>query len=179
MEPPDTHQEFLRLFLSVQQSIFAFIRASGFGLTDAEDILQDVSVELWKSFEAYDRSKPFAAWAVAITRNLMWKQRRYEAVRRKNTVSSEAIAEIADFAAAALESKNEHANEQRNYLERCLERLSPNLREVLRLRYEAGLELVGVARRIGKSYEATNMLLSRTRKQLMNCVTRQMSEANL
>ena len=47
--------DFLRRYTSVQQSLFAYIRSTGFTLTDAEDILQDVAVASCGRSAADDR----------------------------------------------------------------------------------------------------------------------------
>lgn len=62
MDAPQ-HGKFLKDFLGVQNSVYAYIRSAGFGTAEAEDISQDVALALWKSYSSYDSSRPFVAWA--------------------------------------------------------------------------------------------------------------------
>lgn len=167
----DIHNEFLRKFLAAQQSLFAYIRAYGYGLTDAEDLLQETAVALWKSYAAYNPALPFQSWALGVTRNLILKQYRHDRMRSRIQVDSAVCERLAECVAETLQEENvSRFSRERDRMKRCLQALPEKSQELLRLRYEAGLELPDLAERLGRSYAAANMLLTRIRRKLLDCV---------
>ena len=53
---------------NVQTSLLAFITASAPQFSDAEDLLQEVAVEVAVRFDEYDPSRPFLPWALWIAK---------------------------------------------------------------------------------------------------------------
>lgn len=167
----DFHSDFLQRLMAVQQSLFAYIRSAGFSTTDSEDILQDAATALWESFASYDSSRPFVAWALGVTRNLIHKQRRYDRVRGNTAVDSRIIEKTSGYVAATLSSCEKGLSEERERMEECLESLPDSSKSLLRMRYRHRLSLKAIARKIARSYAATNMLLTRIRAKLLDCVS--------
>lgn len=52
-----------------QKMLFYIMRISSFEMHDAEEILQDVFVKVWKNLRDYDEDVPFSAWIYRIARN--------------------------------------------------------------------------------------------------------------
>jgi RNA polymerase sigma-70 factor (ECF subfamily) len=167
----DPSSRFLRHYGSAQQSLFAYIRSAGFTLTDTEDVLQDVSVALWGSFSSYDEERPFVAWAIGIARNLIQKHQRGRRVRRQTRVDTEVLQRLADQAAAALESYDRELSDEKSRMEECLDALPDKARDLLEMRYGQRLSLDEIAERLGKSYGAASMVISRIRAKLVECVS--------
>ena len=114
--------------------------------SDAEDLTQEVFVKALEAIRGYRwRGLPFASWLFRIAHNLM-----IDLIRKEGKVSQEAGEETpagseADPAAIA-ERNLEVARLMDN-----LEKLSPAQKEVLSLRFGAGLSIAEVARLLGKS----------------------------
>src|SRR5215831_5134132 len=166
----DLHEKFLRRYTAGQQSLFAYIRSKGLNLADSEDVLQDVSVALWESFASYDSSRPFLAWALGVARNVVHKHQRYQQVRRTSPVDAAVLDQLSQQVAATLQSLDEDLLEEKKRMEECIRALPEKARALLRLRYHDRMDLRAVAGRVGQSYAATNMLLSRIRARLLDCV---------
>jgi RNA polymerase sigma-70 factor, ECF subfamily len=164
------NDEFLGRFIPVQNSLYAFVRAAGYGPTDAEDILQDLACQLWRSYTSYDPARPFVAWAIGTARNLIRTRRRYEHVRRNMLVDTEVCESVADAVAETVEEHGAALDAEREHLEGCLQELPERSREVIRWKYVERLALDEIARRIGKSYGAANVWLCRVRMALMDCI---------
>ncbi|RPH48717.1 MAG: sigma-70 family RNA polymerase sigma factor [Planctomycetota bacterium] len=159
--------DFLRRYTSVQQSLFAYIRSTGFTLTDSEDILQDVAVALWKSYSTYQPDKPFVAWAIGVAKNVVHGRLRYESVRR----NARAAEELGECVARTLVADQDELREERERMADCMKKLPGKSRDLLDWRYRDRLDLGTIAHRIGQTYAATNMVLSRLRSRLLECVS--------
>src|SRR6516164_1610241 len=89
--------------------------------TEAEDVLQDVFVTVWRKAASFDPGKASPiTWLVAIARNRAIDQLRSSAVRRRMEPIESADA-VSDPAPAAVESVE--LTQQHQRLARCLEEL--------------------------------------------------------
>lgn len=61
--------EMTRLWTIAMPLVSGFILSLVRNYQDRDDILQDTAVAILNSFEKYDKSKPFAGWAIGIARN--------------------------------------------------------------------------------------------------------------
>jgi len=55
--------EFAQCMAECERQLYGYILGFVPVHADAQDILQDTAVRLWKNFDKYDRSLPFGAWA--------------------------------------------------------------------------------------------------------------------
>jgi len=173
----DRHTEFLKQFTAVHQALYAYVRSAGFTLTDTDDVMQDVAVALWESFGSYDPARPFVRWAFGVTRNVIRKRFRHMKVRERVVVNTELSERIADHVALTLETQDSAFAREKPYMAACLEELPRKSRELLLMKYAQRLSLSRIAQSIRKSYGATNMLLTRLRGKLLECITNRMQEA--
>jgi DNA-directed RNA polymerase specialized sigma24 family protein len=61
--PGQDAERFVRLFLDGQREILRYILALLPGIDDAQEILQETTVDLWQKFDRYDPAIPFTPWA--------------------------------------------------------------------------------------------------------------------
>ena len=114
--------------------------------SDAEDLAQEVFVKALEAIGGYKwRGLPFASWLFRIAHNLM-----VDLLRKQSKVAQEAGEDIpagGETDPAALAERNlEVARLIDN-----MDRLSPAQKEVLSLRFGAGLPIAEVAHLLGKS----------------------------
>jgi RNA polymerase sigma-70 factor (ECF subfamily) len=131
----DDRERFLALFLRHQHEVRAFVASVVRDAHRAEDVVQEVSLVLWRKFDTYDPSRPFGAWARGVATLEVLKER--DRGRRDLPVLSpegiEAVRRAYDETerpgpAAALDA-----------LRNCLKGLPDRARQLLRLRYEESL----------------------------------------
>ena len=67
MESSST-EEFVRIYSTNQSRIMRFIQCLVPKYSEAEDILQETSVVLWKKWPEYQPDKDFVTWACGIAR---------------------------------------------------------------------------------------------------------------
>ena len=157
---------FVRLLGQNQRRIFLYVMSLVPNWNDAEEIIQETNLVLWREFARFELGTNFTAWAckVALHRVLAWRKR----VKRNRLEFSpaflETVAEEADAAADDLEERSQ-------CLARCIERLPAERRQMLRLRYSDGLAIEAIARELERTEEAVYRALSRIRRSLHDCVT--------
>ncbi|HPM80105.1 MAG TPA: sigma factor [Candidatus Anammoximicrobium sp.] len=56
----------MRLWVGRQSRVYAYIRALVFSGADAEDVLQEVAVVLWRKFDQFEPGTRFDQWAYRV-----------------------------------------------------------------------------------------------------------------
>jgi RNA polymerase sigma-70 factor (ECF subfamily) len=165
------HRKFLRLYLGTQSFLRSYLFAATRDEHAAEDLLQEVSVVLWESFEQYDEARPFRPWAVGIARLhvLRWRASRSRSATYLSIDALEALTH------AALRTGN-RIEPRRAHLSACLDRLSDHARKVLSMRYEEACSNAEIAARLGKQVGAVEMALVRARRALRSCIEQKLAQ---
>ncbi|UCH83793.1 MAG: RNA polymerase sigma factor [Candidatus Latescibacterota bacterium] len=121
---------FRELIERYQPMAFSVIRGVLGDREDAEDVLQNVFIKVYKGLRGFRGDAKFSTWVYRIARN--------EAVNAaRKTVLSGPPADEVDLAAPERSRPDQQYRDkdQREYLERCLGELEENYRVVLELRY--------------------------------------------
>lgn len=165
------NQSLARLLLRHRDGLFAFIFSLVRNPVDAEDLFQQVSLVILQKEKDGILVEKFPAWSREIARRTIldyWKSNRREVL----CLSEESIAAVeAAFSRHEKESDNGSASLMER-LRRCLEDLPGHLRSLISLRYDEGLSMSDIARRLGRSAGAVQVALSRTRSRLLDCTER-------
>jgi RNA polymerase sigma-70 factor (ECF subfamily) len=167
MAPHIDRSRFMKMYLAAQPPIRSFLLGLLRNAQDADDVFQEVSLVLWERFGDYDDKYPFLSWAFGIARNHVARWRRS---RSKTRVWLPPEVEE-KLAVTAAEIEDELAP-QRRALQACLEKLGPQARELLALRYEQQMSLQDIAARRKMTLNAVNKALGKIRALLADC-TRQ------
>lgn len=64
------HDDFLALVRPLDRAIASVATAYGRSPADRQDLAQEVLAQLWRSFDRYDRSRPFSTWVYRIALNV-------------------------------------------------------------------------------------------------------------
>ena len=159
------HDDFLRRFTTAQPALRRFILAQIPNDPEAEDILQETSLVLWRKFAQYNPEKSFTAWAMGIARNEVLHARR-SASRHAKVLTDEVIDRLAE----RVEALAPTLDRRRSYLEHCLEKLSDRPRTVLEMHYRQGTPTERIAATLNSTVNAVRLLLYRSRQVLARCV---------
>lgn len=134
---------------------------------DADDVMQEASVALWKKFGDYDSHLPFLPWAKRIVFLEVLN------LRRRQKTSPLALSDSVIEQLAAEDSRHDEVlATQREVLDQCVEKLRQQDRQLLDARYGSETSLVALAESVGRSVRSMYVTLSRIRKQLLQCVER-------
>lgn len=162
-------ERFISELTQNQTKLRAYIVASIGSLHDASDILQKVNLKLWKSADEFRDGAEFMPWAVAFTRYEILSYCRDR--RRDRHLFAD------DVVSLMLETVQEEVPDPDDRLLRlrhCIKKLPQKSREMLHLRYEEGLTLVQMSKRLQRSDGALKVAFVRVRKSLEACIERRL-----
>src|SRR5262249_45691288 len=131
--PPERGEAFVRLLGQNQRRLFLYVMSLVPNVGDAEEILQETNLVLWREFDRFRPGTNFAAWAckVALHQVLAWRKRRQRDRLEFSPAFLEAVAEEAAAAADRLDERSAA-------LARCIDQLPARHRGWLPLRYFVG-----------------------------------------
>ncbi len=160
-------ERFTRLLSKWQRHVFIYVMGLLHDTNDAEEVLQETSVVLWRKFRQYRPGTDFRRWAcrVAHYEVLKLRQRKARGERLFSNAFIEALASESDRAMDELDDRREA-------LKTCLGKLNPGDRELVKRRYQPGATTRSVAEEARRSVQGTKKTLHRIRSWLLACIRR-------
>jgi RNA polymerase sigma-70 factor, ECF subfamily len=153
------------LFLRSEKEIYRYVAALVPNISDADDIVQQTAVDLWKKFDAYDPAQPFTPWACrfALNKTRQWidRHQRWQALLDRGV--AEELARRREELQPELELRLRH-------LESCLEKLPQVQRSLVEGYYYRRSGIDAVAGSSGRTVAATYKALQRIRHALQLCI---------
>ena len=166
--PTADPREFIQLLMENERRIYAYIRTLLGNSADAEDVLQETSIVLWDKFDEFDQvDGNFIAWSFKVAFYNCQNFRRKKG-RSKVIFSEQVFNAVADKSARMVEQ----LDQRHELLAVCIEKLSPQDRDLLRLRYDLNSSIEATAQKSGRTAAAVYKALSRMRAALYQCVNR-------
>ena len=162
-----------RLWLDAEPSVRAYVSAAVSDYHDVQDVVQEVAVSVARSFDKYDESRPFVAWAIWTAKLRIADY--YRRTQRKQRVFSDALLEELGGAIAA---RHVEQSDRQAALESCVQKLPERSRQMIRLRYEEDASSDEVAKAIGSSPGSVRVMLYRVRNQLGDCVRTELEKGS-
>ena len=167
-QPPG--EEFVQLFTQNQRRLYLYILAQVPSPIDAEEILQETNVVIWRKCEVFQAGTNFFAWACRIAGYEVLKhreRRRRDRVRFSNRfVEQIAVEALADV---------ENLEERRRALIDCLGKLQEKDKELIQRRYAPGETGKSLAEFLGRPANSVYQSLSRIRRTLLECIRRRLA----
>lgn len=160
-------EEFMQLFTPNQRRVFLYILTLLPNVEQAEDVLQETNLILWREFHRFEPGTNFAAWACGVAYYQVLKYRK-ERVREITLLDEEMLGQVAEAQAELADV----LEDRRAALLECLQKLPPADRALVTNRYggnASGKELAETLRRpVNSIYQS----LSRIRQVLWDCIDR-------
>ena len=130
-----------------------------------QEVLQETNLVLCRKQAEFSPGSNFSAWSFQIThfQLLAFRQRQ----SRERLVFDD---DVLDRLAIEETTENSHTSQRIQALEKCLQQLPANHRELIAARYAKHGNVKAVAELIGKTPNAISKLLQRTRAGLMTCI---------
>lgn len=153
--------------MEIQRPLRAYLLAATGNLHETEDLSQAVWQVLWRKMDQYDEARPFRAWSFGVARLEVLKWRQGKA-RSREVLSEETLDRLVDTST----NFADHLSARHAYLLDCIAELSRASRKVVDMKYREGRLSREIGELIKKSTEAVDMMLSRIRKALRECVDR-------
>ncbi|HYW32895.1 MAG TPA: RNA polymerase sigma-70 factor [Gemmatimonas sp.] len=127
----------------------------------AEEITQDVFLELWRRRETLPLESSAGAYLLQSVRNRALNHLRHLQVQQRSVVHIEALTEPAEHADVAVQ-----AGELETAAREAIDALPPRTREVFLLSRERGMRYSEIAELLGVSVKAVEANMSRALRQL-------------
>ncbi len=167
----DHHEAFLELLTPHQRGLYGFIYTLVPNPTDAEDLLQQTTLVLWRKFHEFDSNTSFAAWAREIARLEVLHYLR-EKRRSRVVFDDDVVARLAKF--------HQHVEETQLFdttnLSRCIDELSHSDQRLLELCYAAKRNIKAAAATLERPVASVYVSLVRVRRLLGDCIRRMSAE---
>ena len=170
MTPPDRAEEFVFLLARHERLLGAYVMTMVPHSQDADDILQEAKVVMWRHFAKFELGTNFGAWArkIAFHQVLAYRKRKH---RDRLDFSEDFLRTVAD----EVEASADHLEAREKLLHDCMAKLPVDHREAVQLRYQEGLSLEDMAGRLQRTVGALYRQLSRVRQVLHECVSKNLN----
>jgi RNA polymerase sigma-70 factor, ECF subfamily len=170
METQTRAEEFLLQYSGCEGWLLAYLMALLGNRDDAEEVFQETTLALWRSFDEFIPGSDFTRWAkrVAFHRVLTFRKKKH----RHGFPQSEAFL---DAVHTADERQAEATTSRLRALDDCVQRLPDSDRRLVSMRYTAKQTIPQLAQQFNRSASAINKALRRIRRVLMVCIDRTLS----
>ena len=162
--------EFVQLFTRHQRRLYVYILAQVPNPVDAEEILQESNLVIWKKCRQFQLGTYFFAW---ISRIASYEVLKYRERRRRDKLQFSD--QFLEAVSREVESSEDRLDEQRKALHVCLGKLRPRDRELIQKRYATGKNGKGVAEILGRPANSVYQSLGRIRRTLLQCIKRRLT----
>lgn len=164
-EQIDAREQFVALFVRHEAAIHSFVLTLLPDLVEAEDIVQQASLTMWRKFDQFTPGTNFRNWAFQIAKYTAMNH--ITKTRRDRLRFQEGLLEMLAERAA---ERTEQLESQRRALAYCIEKLPDDDRQILAGCYAEGAKINAFAEQLGQTANATYKRLNRLRANLLKCV---------
>lgn len=160
-------EEFVQLLTRDQRRILLYIHSLISNWPDAEEVLQNTNLVLWRKWQEFEPGTNFYCWAcrIAHLEVLKWRDRR---ARDARTFSVEFMDEIG----TELTRQGDLIDLRHQALTNCLDKLRERDRNLILLRYSEGATTQSVAQQLGRPIKSIYAAVNRIRDRLLECINR-------
>lgn len=162
--------EFVQLFTRYQRRLFLLILAQIHDPIEAEEVLQNVNLVIWKKCGQFQIGTNFLAWSAAIVNYEVMKYRSRRG-RDRHVFSEEFLSAVA----AESVDRAEELEQRRAALKECIQKLRPQDQELIEQRYAPGETGKNLAEHVGRPANSVYQSLGRIRRTLMECIQRRLA----
>ncbi|MGJ8724447.1 MAG: sigma-70 family RNA polymerase sigma factor [Roseibacillus sp.] len=160
---------FSQLLIANRHRIYGFVYSLTHNHQGSEDLLQEVSMVLWRKFDQFEEGTDFAAWAMSVARFCALNWRRKQA-RLPLSLDDNELMALADEAVAV----GCDFDDQRDDLVHCLGRLPQKCRQVVWARYQKDSPVTEIAKEQRMSIRSIYFLLEKAHGLLLDCIKNRM-----
>jgi RNA polymerase sigma-70 factor, ECF subfamily len=163
-------EEFVRLFTRHQRPLFLYLLTRIPNPVEAEEILQETNIVIWRKFSHFCPGSNFLAWATQIAK--------YEVLKYLERHDRDKLQFSDRFVEHLVEEEVEDATHwevRRQALMHCLGKLRPKDRELIERRYRPGENGLSLAEFLDRPVNSVYQSLGRIRRTLLECIHRELN----
>lgn len=167
----ENDDRFVQAMAQNQRSLLAFIVGLTPSMADADDILQEVNLAIWKKRRLYDWNQSFLRWAFGFAGIEIRRFREKQASKRlwANDSVLESLAEACPTDSTLVEQR-------RDALSGCVSKLGPLERRMITEFYARQQSAKDLSDVTGRSLRNVYKILTRARQALRVCVDRTLAQ---
>ncbi len=154
-----------------RKRIFGFILSLVPNLSDADDLLQETVLIMWRKFDQFEADKCFATWGVGIAYNKILQFRRSQS-KLNLPISDEAFEKISEKA----DIINIPLNDTSDALEVCIKKLNSKDQALINLKYDHKEKIKDISDIVKRSADSLYKDFSRIHNMLRICIDRQLAK---
>jgi RNA polymerase sigma-70 factor (ECF subfamily) len=170
----DVHDgRFTQALLACQDDLYAYLFSLTLNVDAAEDLLQQSNLVACKKSREAQAAPDFRAWLfkTAHLEVMAWRRKN----RREHLIQLDSALDLLAEEDAGDERKGLRASA----LAYCLEKLSPQNRELILRRHQPGAKVQEMAVEMHRSVDVVSNMLYRIRKTLLGCIKRRLGEEGI
>ena len=171
MPDPKRYEEFVGLIRLHTSQVLAYIDALLLNRSDAEDLFQETCLVLWQKFDEFGPGTNFLAWALRVAD---YKVMNFQTMRSRRVAFTAGLRNALMAEIASRRSEPEEAS--LTALSGCMDRLSQNDQQLMKLCYAEGVPVRQLAAAMGRPPKSVQNSLYRIRSQLLDCIRRELNE---
>jgi RNA polymerase sigma-70 factor (ECF subfamily) len=156
---------FVERLVKHQRRLSQYVSMLMLDLNDADDVLQETLMVMWRKFDETYPESSFYAWASRTASLVAFRERRSKD-RHALALDPEILERI-----AAEESDDPALSANLTiFLDACMDRLPPQDRELIEQRYQLGMRVACLAKKLGRSAKSVSKSVGRIRRTLLACL---------
>jgi RNA polymerase sigma-70 factor, ECF subfamily len=166
----DNDDAFMQSLTRHQRDLRAFIIGVTPTMADADDVLQEVNLALWKKRGLYDRNHDFLHWAIGFAA-MEVRNFRNRAAKSKLWFNDDLLKLVAE----THQQESTFAEQRRDALSDCVKRLGTMERQFILDFYRKQYSAQELASGSGKPLSTVYKTLTRARAALRGCIERKLA----
>jgi RNA polymerase sigma-70 factor, ECF subfamily len=170
MNSDDRSEIYVREFVRHENELFRYVLTLLASWDDAQDVMQETALVLWRHIDDYDPARPFLPWACTFAYHQVSNFR-----SRKRTYQKMFSDKVVECLANEYPDALPELQEQRKALDECFSKLSIKDRDLIKARYEPGFDALTFAKTTGQTTPVVYRSLRRIRKLLIECISQKTS----
>ncbi|MCD0462361.1 sigma-70 family RNA polymerase sigma factor [Roseiconus lacunae] len=164
------HEAFVRHLTENQTRLYGYVYSLLGDHSLASDVVQETNLVLWRKIAEFAPEKPFLPWAFAIARFQVLAH-----IRDKKRDRVLLDAELVEAISGEVEKQATQMDAFRDALRPCIQKLTPNNRDLVERRYFKAMTVNQLAETFDRTTAAIKVALVRIRRQLGECVEQQIA----
>ncbi len=170
----DRTEAFLRLLSENERKLGMYVTGLIACPQDAQDILQEGKIIMWRNFDKFELGTNFPAWARKVLFHQVLAHRRRSKRNPTGFLNEETLQLLNEESETAIRERRWQKREKA--LQSCLLKLNDEHQKVVKMRYREESSIETIAHRVDRTEGAVYRLLSRLRQSLFECVERELKE---
>jgi RNA polymerase sigma-70 factor (ECF subfamily) len=171
--PEFSDEDFIRRVTVNQRALRAYIVGLCPPRADADDILQEVNLALWRKHHLYNPAEEFLRWAFGFA---LIEVRRFRSRTAKDQLWF--APETIEALSASVPLDTTLSNQRRDALAACIEKLGPRERMVITEFYKSKVSARDLAEKLDRPLSTIYKVLNRARESLRTCIQKTLAQAN-